>query len=271
MKKISIITINFNNANGLLRTIESVRKQKSKNYEFIIIDGGSVDESNVIVKKNADIVSYFCSEPDKGIYDAMNKGILKSTGEYLVFMNSGDSFFNENVLTEFEMITLRSSKGIIYGDVNSVDGSKEAIIIQNKELEPYFWYLYTLNHQAAFIKRELFDEFGLYKLEFKISSDFYFFLKVWMQLPGEFEYHNFTICNFYLDGFSQLKENYSLLIEERKSIYIELFPPELYKKLYKRYRKTIPLKSRILDYIYKRPFLDFVFKRVYKLYAWVKH
>lgn len=271
MKKISVITINYNNAEGLLRTIESVQKQKDKNYEFIIIDGGSKDLSTEVIKNNAAIISYWCSESDKGIYDAMNKGIEKAEGEYLIFLNSGDTLYNENVFTEFNRIALHSKKGIIYGDVNAIKDDKEIVILQNEKLEPYFWYKKTLNHQAAFIKKTLFIEFGKYPLAYKISSDFYFFLCVWLKRPEEFEYHHFIICNFYLDGFSQQKENFPLLIEEREKIYIELFPPKIHRKLYRQYRRTLPLKSRLLDYIYKRPLLDYFFKRVYKIYAAIKN
>ena len=90
MTKVSVITISYNNAEGLRRTIESVVAQNYSDYEYIIIDGGSTDNSRQIIESYADHISYWVSEPDKGVYNAMNKGIAQATGEYLHFLNSGD-------------------------------------------------------------------------------------------------------------------------------------------------------------------------------------
>ena len=102
--KLSIITINFNNKDGLKRTIESVISQKFQEFEWIIIDGGSSDGSKLLIEEvarnNKKLVSYWCSEPDGGIYPAMNKGIDKAKGEYILFLNSGDTLHNKNVLQE---------------------------------------------------------------------------------------------------------------------------------------------------------------------------
>ncbi|WP_291275238.1 glycosyltransferase, partial [Flavobacterium sp.] len=98
MNMISVITVNYNNDNGLKKTIESVINQTYKNFEFIIIDGGSTDQSSEIIKNYQDKINYWVSEPDKGVYSAMNKGIKVANGDFLIFMNSGDVFINENVL-----------------------------------------------------------------------------------------------------------------------------------------------------------------------------
>ncbi len=266
MSKISIVTINYNNFVGLKRTIESIIRQTYTDFEFIVIDGGSNDGSVELIKKHENVITYWCSEKDKGIYDAQNKGILKSTGEYLVFMNSGDTFYDKHVFDKFIKIQNSNDKGIIYGDVNTINGDVHTLEIQNEELAPYFWYKKTLNHQAAFVKRELFNMFGLYNIEFRISSDFDFFLKVWLKKPNEYFYYNFTICNFYLDGLSQQKENFDTLIKEREIIYVRLFSEKLHKQMKRQFRRTLPLKSRIFNYIYKRPFLNFFFQITYKIY-----
>ena len=96
--KYSIITVNYNDAQGLEDTIKSVVSQTYNDYEFIIIDGGSTDDSKYIIEENQSQIDYWVSEPDKGIFNAMNKGILASKGDYLIFMNSGDCFYNEKVL-----------------------------------------------------------------------------------------------------------------------------------------------------------------------------
>jgi glycosyltransferase involved in cell wall biosynthesis len=267
LKKISVITINYNDALGLKRTIDSVAIQTHIDFEFIVIDGGSTDGGLNVIKQNEHLITYWCSEKDKGIYDAQNKGIEKATGEYLVFMNSGDTFYDKNVFEKFIEIQRSNDKGIIYGDVNTVKGDIQVLEIQNEPLVPYFWYKKTLNHQAAFIKRTLFVDFGLYNLDYKISADFDFFLKVWLKKPHEYFYYPFTICNFYLDGLSQQKENFDILVEEREVIYLKLFPDKLHKQLRKQFRRTLPLKSRLLDYIYARPFLNSIFQKLYKVYA----
>ena len=106
--KLSVITINYNNRDGLRKTIESVVNQTCRDFEYIIIDGGSTDGSVDVIKQYADRIDYWVSEPDKGIYHAMNKGIAVAHGEYLNFMNSGDCFYEstvvENVLQLKDMV-----------------------------------------------------------------------------------------------------------------------------------------------------------------------
>ena len=111
--KLSIITINLNNAAGLRKTIESVVNQTFTDYEYLIIDGGSTDGSVEVIKEFADKITYWVSEPDKGIYNAMNKGILKARGEYLQFLNSGDWLVDNEVL--FRVFSLNHFEDILYG------------------------------------------------------------------------------------------------------------------------------------------------------------
>ena len=96
--KYSIITVNYNNKEGLRKTIESVISQTFRDFEYIVIDGGSSDGSAELLKEYSDKITYWVSEPDKGIYNGMNKGIAKATGDYLNFMNSGDCFYDQQVL-----------------------------------------------------------------------------------------------------------------------------------------------------------------------------
>ena len=112
--KLSIITINYNNLEGLKRTYESVVSQTCQDFEWIIIDGGSTDGSKEFIEEHRDKFAYWCSEPDKGIYNAMNKGISKAKGEYLNFMNSGDEYADERVIEEF--IDTKWEEDVILGD-----------------------------------------------------------------------------------------------------------------------------------------------------------
>ncbi|KAB7887405.1 glycosyltransferase family 2 protein [Poseidonibacter ostreae] len=170
---LSIVTINYNNAIGLSFTVDSVKNQTYENIEFIIIDGNSKDDSVEIIKKNQYAISYWISEPDKGIYDAMNKGIKKATGDFILFLNSGDIFYNENVLKN--TASYIDSKECTYfcrakskynntswlypsQNINSEDDIKTWL----DNNEP--------NHQAMFFPKEFYQS-NLYDLSFKIMGD----------------------------------------------------------------------------------------------------
>ena len=113
MKQISIITINYNNASGLEKTIRSVVEQTYNEYEYIIIDGASSDKSKEVIQEYQRYIDFWCSEKDSGIYNAMNKGIQKASGEYLLFLNSGDVLNNSAVLADIHGFL--SGEDIVYG------------------------------------------------------------------------------------------------------------------------------------------------------------
>ena len=128
---ISVISINYNNAAGLKRTIESVIHQTSADYEYIIIDGGSNDDSVAVIEQYASQIDYWVSEPDSGIYNAMNKGVSKANGEYCIFMNSGDSFADDNVLIDVLKIGLKTdvvTGGVVFGPNNTFYGPKNVTL-----------------------------------------------------------------------------------------------------------------------------------------------
>lgn len=113
--KISIVTICRNDAKGLTKTIESIRRQTYSNIEYIIIDGASTDSTLDIIKSNYDIIDKWVSEPDSGIYNAMNKSIERCSGDYVIFMNSGDCFHSHNAIEDVFSVT--QTADVIYGDV----------------------------------------------------------------------------------------------------------------------------------------------------------
>lgn len=186
--RLSIITINYNNRDGLLKTIESVISQTFKDYEWIVIDGGSTDGSRELIERYADHFSYWVSEPDKGVYNAMNKGIKVARGEYLLFLNSGDWLADNEVLSSVFIIP--HSADILYGYM--VLGSKEGPVIQEAMMKPQlYWYDFlgnTLPHQSSFIAKRLFDNYGLYDETYRIVSDNKFFIRaiVWEKSSYEF-------------------------------------------------------------------------------------
>ena len=184
---ISVITINYNNREGLRRTIESVINQTWRDFEYIIIDGGSTDGSRELIEQYKEHLSYWCSEPDKGIYNAMNKGIRHAKGEYLNFMNSGDTFYDNEVL---EKVFKEERKAdILYGYM--IDDKSKTIVNKALMKSVLYWDDFvgnTLPHQSTFSKKHLFDDFGYFDETYKIVADSKFFIKsiVWEKVSYEF-------------------------------------------------------------------------------------
>lgn len=172
--KLSIITINLNNADGLCHTINSVINQTYKNIEYIIIDGGSSDNSCDVIKKFEEHLTYWISENDNGIYEAMNKGIRKSTGDYIYMLNSGDIFYSNNTIKNiFENNSIKNNTcDFIIGGIILTNKDKCLKVKYSKELS----FRYFINggppcHQATFTKRNLFHKYAMYDEKLIISSD----------------------------------------------------------------------------------------------------
>jgi glycosyltransferase involved in cell wall biosynthesis len=253
---ITIITINYNNAKGLERTFHSVFNQTNKDFEYLVIDGHSKDESKNIIRKNENKINYWLSEPDKGIYDAMNKGILQAKGQYLLFLNSGDTLHNEFVIEKtIASISNLLNFGIVYGDVHLVSDRHHKLLKQDHELTLNYFYNHALSHQAAFIKKTLFDAFGLYTTSYRINSDHEFFLKVFVEKPNEYKYFNLVISDFYMDGISQSVESSNMMDAERKEIHERLMSKSDIAYFEKLNRKKWPLKNRII-YAMKQNFIS---------------
>lgn len=159
--KLSVITINYNNAEGLAKTMDSVFRQRFSDFEYIVIDGGSTDGSKDLIVNNQDKIAYWCSEKDSGIYNAMNKGIREASGEYLLFLNSGDFLHDFAVLEDIHPFL--SGEDIVYGDLLFVHGDgKEDLFVYPDVLSFEYFLERSLGHPAAFIKRALFGGVPLY-------------------------------------------------------------------------------------------------------------
>lgn len=174
--RFSIITINYNNEKGLRKTIESVIQQKFLDYEYIVIDGGSTDGSIEVIKEFERHISYWVSEKDNGIYNAMNKGIRVSKGDYLNFMNSGDMFYTDNVLsiiaTAINNVDILVGKDYHYNSITKKGFSS----ILPARISMITFFMETLPHQGAFIKRKLFEN-DLYNEKLSIAADWAFYVK----------------------------------------------------------------------------------------------
>ena len=181
---LSIITINYNNAAGLRKTLESARNQTSKNYEHIIIDGGSTDDSVSIIKEfladseYAKQVSFWCSEKDKGIYDAMNKGIPHANGKYCLFLNSGDYLADVDVVNRFSKYKY-SDNEIIYTNAIFYDNKKKWLVNFPDKITLNFFYAHkSLCHQNMLFPVSYMKN-NLYSLEYKITADVDLYIKAY--------------------------------------------------------------------------------------------
>lgn len=165
--KISVITICYNEPD-VEKTCESIINQTFQDFEWIVIDGGSTEPTLSILNKYRDRMNIFVSEKDEGIYNAMNKGIRLAQGKYLHFLNAGDMYFEKNSL---EIAVKNLNADIVYGDLEFFKGN-EKFIRKFPDKVPYGWFCFNyLPHPASFIKKELFDKYGLYNEQNKIVSD----------------------------------------------------------------------------------------------------
>lgn len=249
MPKLSVITINYNNKEGLQKTIESVINQNFKDFEYIIIDGGSTDGSAELIKMYQDKINYWVSEKDGGIYNAMNKGILKSTGEYLQFLNSGDWLVDETIL--LKVFEKQVNEDILYGNLNEVfpNGSTKLMVpLSESELTMANFNTNirpTILHPSSFIKKKLFDD-GMYDEKYSIIADIKFFIEMIIIKNCSVNYLPFTITNFNMDGISSNPANWAKTIEERNRIFKEFLPPRIMKD-YEVYNEI--KDSPLLDYL----------------------
>lgn len=182
-EKVSVITVSFNAVSSIQRTIDSVASQSYENIEYIVIDGGSKDGTLDIIKNNLDNISSWVSEPDKGIYDAMNKGISKATGDWLVFMNCGDTFYNIDVISE--VMNLVPDSSVIYGDTDVVENFGD-YILRPWPLDSLSRYIAPFFHQSSFIRADVMKQY-FFDTRYKYCADFNLFFQLWKK-GAKFQY-----------------------------------------------------------------------------------
>ena len=213
--KLSIITVNYNDSKGLEHTIKSIISQSFHDYEFIVIDGGSTDDSVNIIRKYEQYINYWVSEPDGGIYPGMNKGLRLAQGEYVNFMNGGDCYHSSDVLEK--IFSLDTDADIITGN-HAENGLKNVGQGGVTMLDLYKW---AIDHQASFIRRELalghpYDE------KYRIVSDWKFFIEALVLDNCSFYYTDTIVVDVDMDGISNT--NFELDKKEREMVLKELFP-----------------------------------------------
>ncbi len=171
-RRLSVVTVNYNNAEGLRMTADSIAAQKrGADVEWIVIDGGSTDGSREVMERYADMIAYCVSEPDRGVYHAMNKGVEAATGDYLIFLNSGDRFYDGSTVDSF--MRRAGDEDVIYGKVVLTDARGKVTdhtVLPPEPLMPSFFWHNNLCHQGIFFSRRCFDRHR-YNESLRISAD----------------------------------------------------------------------------------------------------
>lgn len=220
MPKLTIITIVFNNVRDIERTINSVLNQTYKNIEYIVIDGKSTDGTLAVIEQYKSNISKIISEKDKGIYDAMNKGLALATGDYVLFMNSGDELYDKQTVED----VFESAPGadIYYGETEMYNDNWESLGRRRHEApETFNWKSFqfgmNISHQAIYIKRSITEP---YNLKYKYSADIDWIIKATKKASNIVNVHRY-VAKYLVGGMSKKKHRESL--KERFEIFTKYY------------------------------------------------
>ena len=240
--KLSIITINRNNAEGLHRTLESVSAQTYHEMEHVIVDGASTDGSVDVIKEYVDRCMMYnvlwVSEPDGGIYEAMNKGLKMCQGEYTLMLNSGDYLVDEHVIER--LMPELDGTDIVQGNIVKVEDGKEVVCNGYGKSEITFIDVMKNHflHQASFCRRELFDIYGYFDESYKINGDTVFYAKCLGFGDATFKYVNQNIAYFDTTGISADPDGkWAVLRKEEDERYAKMFSQRMWDLFYKEEKK----------------------------------
>jgi glycosyltransferase involved in cell wall biosynthesis len=208
----SVITVTLNSEKTILRTIKSINNQIFKKFEYIIIDGSSIDSTLHIIKKNLNHKKILVSEKDNGIYSAMNKGILIARGKYIVFLNSDDWLNNNTLHNVFNFIKNNNYPDIIYGNARFYNNKK--FIFESKANLSNIKFNMSLLHSSVYIKKDIIKKF-LFSEKYLISSDYDQILQLYKKY--KFYYYNKSLSNISLGGASS-----NILISSKEFFIIQI-------------------------------------------------
>lgn len=243
---ISIITVSFNAVNTIEQTILSVINQSYPHIEYIIIDGGSTDGTVEIIKKFSNKISYWVSEPDKGIYDAMNKGIQKATGDLIGIINSDDWYENDIINIVAENYSIKNPV-IIYGDLVKHNGTKQYNCKPHRPLNQ-FWMGSVISHPTVFVPRIFYQKYGIFNTTYRVAADYDLLIRLYRNKLN-FQYIPYTISHMRSGGVSDT--NAILGYKEAFKIANNACYP-LYKIIYAFIRKSIAIYiKRFYSYLKK--------------------
>lgn len=268
--RLSIITINRNNASGLEKTIQSVASQSFKDFEYVIVDGASTDGSVEMIKKYESQFAHlrWLSEPDTGIYNAMNKGIRMASGDYIQILNSADALASD-VVTE-KMLAALEEKGkpsILYGNMIKCFPNGRKVVdkcFAGQEITMLDMYTGTLNHDPAYIRRDLFEKYGYYDESLKIVSDWKWYLQAIILGSEKPQYVDMDVTLFDMTGVSESEGSRAKIKEERRKV-LEQLVPAPYLRDYELYADDIHLMHRIHRHPWAYKQVWFVERCLFKL------
>ena len=269
---LTIITINRNNADGLEKTMQSVLSQTRTDYEYVVVDGASTDDSVAVIQRLAPEFGNrikWISEPDKGIYNAMNKGIRVATGEYIEILNSGDCLAAKDVVEKmYAAVEKEGHPSILYG--NMLKDFPDGHVHRDKGfagegITLLSLYIGTLNHSPAYIRKSLFDKYGPYDESLKIDSDWKWYLQAIVFGEEKPVYADIDVTLFDMTGISET--NKELTRSERELVLRELVRPTILSD-YDAWVPSIRMMKRIKRHPWAYKIVWFLERCLFKLEKW---
>ena len=272
--RLSIVTINWNNAVGLEKTMQSVAAQTFKEFEYIVVDGASTDDSvNVIKSHESDYAHLkWVSEADSGIYNAMNKGIRMASGDYIQILNSGDCLAASDV-TERMLKTLEEKEcpSILYGNMVKCFPDGRRMLDKSfagKEITMLGMYTGTLNHDPAYICRDLFEKYGYYDESLKIVSDWKWYLQAIVFGGEKPKYVDLDVTLFDMTGISENGgQNRDLIDREKRAVLEQLINPRFLHD-YDNYANDIYFMRRVKRHRIAYKLVWFIERVLFKIEKW---
>jgi len=280
--KLSIVTINLNNAAGLEKTLKSVASQTCKDFEHVIVDGASIDDSVKIIKEYVEQTSLstlktphsikWVSEKDNGIYNAMNKGIrmaLKGDAEYIQILNSGDCLYSKDVVEKmFRALKENDNPAIMYGNmIRDIPGRKHST---DKCLGQHDWTMYdficgTINHDSTYIRRDIYEKYGLYREDLPITADWRWFVES-VAFGGEKPiYVPIDVTLFDVGGISEIQLERR---EKERDAELRCILPQSVYKDYRNYHFPIDQVNRLKRHPMAYKMFYLLERTIFKLEKW---
>jgi glycosyltransferase involved in cell wall biosynthesis len=244
--KISIITVSFNSAKTIRQTIESVLAQDYEDLEYIVIDGASKDGTVEILESFGDKIK-FISEPDKGIYDALNKGVKMATGEVVGTIGGDDFYPNSQVISHVAKIFEEAKTDAVYGDIQFINADDELKIVrywQAGEYDIKNWLKgWMPPHLCFYLKKSLIEKYGYYQTDFTCAGDYELMLRILYKHKATAKYLPETLMTMRNGGTStaSLKHRYVANMEDRRAWRINHIKPRWYTLWWKPLSKVVQL------------------------------